>query len=139
MLINGYVSHFFSFLIWSTLSVYFGNVDTIWLKISIKLLHILSYLCKQFFPVPCIHNPNTLWYAVIFFQKAKFLYLKRDCLPYIHFCNHFCTFSSLDLPFLSRMLGFLWKIRYWTHQSWNIFLNGKLIIPMANILIFCVA
>lgn len=122
-------SHFFSFLIWTTLPVYFINVANIFLKISvIKLLHNLSYLCKQFLSIRCIHNPNTLWYAVIFFQKAMFLYLNGDSLPQVHFCNHFCTFSSLDSHFMSRMLAFFWKSRYQTHQSWNIYLKESLLL-----------
>lgn len=45
-----YIPHFFSFLIWTTLSVHCINVASILLKISI---------IKLFFPIPCIHNPNT--------------------------------------------------------------------------------
>lgn len=66
------LSHFFSFLIWTSLSVYFINVASILLKIRIiKLLHNLSYLPKQFFPILWIHSPNTLMQSYSF-KKPSF-------------------------------------------------------------------
>lgn len=117
------------------------NVANVLLKIIIiKLPHSLSYLCKHFVPIPCIHHPDTLWCAVTFSQKAKFLYLKTDFLPYIHSCNLFHTSSNMSSSFLSRLLTFLWKNRCCSYQGWNICLNEmkEILVPWWILLFFCV-
>lgn len=128
-----------SFLIWTTLSVHFINVASILFKIRIiKLSHNLSYLCKQFSPIPCIHNPNTLWYAVIFFKKLRFCIWREILFPMTIFVIISAHFLVWIHHFWTECRLFIWKIRYWTHQSWKIYLNGKPTTPMVNILIFCV-